>query len=121
MLGHHEKKRLVANRHHRQSRKTRFTCHDRTNSAKTLEAEWIALAAVGGTIDDPIGVVNTVPPVPGIRLLAKRDIRLTLVGIELEVVGPHPDGKNFRKMGIDTILDVGSHRLLDSNSRQSIL
>ena len=81
---------------------------DRTNSARTLEAEWIALAAVGGAVDDPIGTVNGVDPVPWIRLRATRNSRLTLVGIELEIIGPHPDGRRFFQPGIDTIFRVGA-------------
>ena len=62
-----------------------------TNAPLVLESEWIAFAAAGGSLgaDAPVGTLDGVAPV------ADLDIpfgRLTLVGIELEVVGPHPDG-----------------------------
>lgn len=68
---------------------------DRTNSPLTLESELIAIAAAGG-IDGKleVGAIPTndqapVPPLPGFELPFGR---LTLVGIELEVYGPHPFG-----------------------------
>ncbi len=71
---------------------------ERMNTPKTLEAEAIALVAAGGSQDIPVGALPTasggvVPAVLGIQLpVDTRTDRLTLVGIELEVVGPHPDG-----------------------------
>jgi uncharacterized protein GlcG (DUF336 family) len=66
---------------------------DRTNAPKVLEAESIAAAtAAASPVTDirlPLVDFTVAPPrMPRIPL----EGRLTLVGIELEVFGPHPDG-----------------------------
>lgn len=73
---------------------------DRVKAPKVLEAEFIALAAAGGSIQAgaPVGAVNGVAAVPGLDLPFGR---IFLVGIDLETVGPHPNG-------VQTILDVGA-------------
>ncbi len=74
----------------------RQTEKERTNSDVTLEAELIAIAAAGGSegANLPVDEIldssgGTVPDLPGFDLPFGR---LTLVGIELEVFGPHPRG-----------------------------
>jgi len=64
----------------------------RTNASRVLESEWIAFATAGGTIDHPVGTLNTIPPVADFQIPIVESNRLTLVGIELEIIGPHPDG-----------------------------
>jgi uncharacterized protein GlcG (DUF336 family) len=65
---------------------------DRTNAPRVLEAEFIALRALGGSrkagvrFDEPLGGVASIP---SIDLPAGR---LDLVGITLEVFGPNPQG-----------------------------
>ncbi|MBX9583330.1 MAG: heme-binding protein [Gemmataceae bacterium] len=67
--------------------------HDPTKPDRTLEAEWIAYAAVGGTglsltrgIDPfPVNEINGVPLPAGIRLPTGR---IDLVGITLDIFGP---------------------------------
>ena len=62
-----------------------------TNAPKVLESEWIAFAAAGGSAGagTPVGTLDGVDPVDDLDIPFGR---LTLVGVELEVVGPHPDG-----------------------------
>jgi uncharacterized protein GlcG (DUF336 family) len=74
----------------------RQTEKERTNSDLTLEAELIAFAAAGGSegASFPVNKIvdssgGAVPDLPGFDLPFGR---LTLVGIELEVFGPHPRG-----------------------------
>jgi uncharacterized protein GlcG (DUF336 family) len=66
---------------------------ERTNSDRTLEAEYIAFAAAGGSLlaqikgapGAKIGAINGIPPVDGFDLPFGN---ITLVGIELPVFGP---------------------------------
>lgn len=79
---------------------------DRTNAPKVLEAEWIAFAAAGGSAiaGASVGALGGVPPVAGYDLPAGR---IDLVGITLEVFGPHPT--QFRPQpGIVTLLQTGA-------------
>jgi uncharacterized protein GlcG (DUF336 family) len=84
---------------------------ERTNAAKVLESEFIAiLAAAGGGIVGPSAFTRDVtsfnvalPPSPLFVLPAGR---IDLVGITLEIFGPTPD-RNFRYPGIDRLLEVG--------------
>lgn len=85
------------------------TSRDRTNAPRILEAEYIALAAVGGSqsaarLGVPgavIGDVAGIAPVPGVDLPFGR---LDLVGVTLEVVGPIAN-----KSGVGQVLLVGQH------------
>jgi uncharacterized protein GlcG (DUF336 family) len=72
----------------------------RTNAPKVLEAEFIALAAAGGSIGAgaSVGAIGAVPPVTGLDLPFGR---IFLVGIDLETVGPHPQG-------VQTLLSFGA-------------
>lgn len=60
---------------------------DLTNAPRVLESEWIAFAAAGGTPNAPVDDLAGCPAITRLPF-----DRLTLVGIELEVFGPHPDG-----------------------------
>ena len=84
---------------------TRFqTATELTNSRLSLEAEVIALAAAGGsfgasTVDcDPpaatFGAIAGIPPVDGLDLPFGN---ITLVGIELEIIGPVPGIQGVRE------------------------
>lgn len=63
----------------------------RTNAPRVLEAEWIAFAAAGGSrgFNFPVGDLGGVAPVSGLDFPAGR---IDLVGITLEILGPHPNG-----------------------------
>jgi uncharacterized protein GlcG (DUF336 family) len=52
---------------------------------RSLEAEYMAFAAAGGTTDAPIGTLNGVAPVPGFVL---PNGRIDLVGVTLDIFGP---------------------------------
>ena len=73
--------------------------NQRTNAPRVLEAEWIAFAAAGGSrgFNFQVGNLSGVPPVAGLDFPAGR---IDLVGITLEIIGPHP-------RGLDTIRQVG--------------
>lgn len=89
----------------------------RTNAARVLEAEYIALAAaaarpksMGGEIIGPRGftrdlssVNSKLPPLPRYVALSGR---IDLVGITLEIYGPTPTRSN-RLPGIDQLLSLG--------------
>jgi len=79
---------------------------DRTNAPKSLEAEWIAFAAAGGssTAGESVASLNGLAPVPGFDLPFGR---LDLVGITLEVVGPNPTASN-PTAGLTRITQLGS-------------
>lgn len=80
------------------------TAAQRVNAAKVLEAEYMAIAAAGGVSGvRPIGAIGGLPPPPGYVLPFGR---IDLVGIQLEVFGPHPTRGN-RSPGIDTVLRRG--------------
>jgi uncharacterized protein GlcG (DUF336 family) len=80
----------------------------RTNAAKVLESEYIAFAAIGGSIGADalssrgaiIGNIAGVAPVSDIDLPFGR---LDLVGITLEVVGPIPG-----TVGVTSLLQTGN-------------
>jgi uncharacterized protein GlcG (DUF336 family) len=61
----------------------------RTNAPQVLESEWIAYAAAGGSsgAGAPVGELSGVAPVGGYDLPFGR---IDLVGITLEIYGPHP-------------------------------
>jgi uncharacterized protein GlcG (DUF336 family) len=82
------------------------TAQDRTNAPKVLEAEWIAFAAAGGSsgAGAAVGVLGGVPPVPGFDLPFGR---IDLVGITLEIYGPHPTQQR-PQTGIQTLLATGA-------------
>lgn len=81
------------------------TSAERTNAPKVLEAEFIALAAAGGSltaqsIECPapgamVGTLGGIAPVDNLDL-PFGDI--TLVGIELEIVGPTPGIEGVRQL-----------------------
>ena len=82
----------------------------RTNAARVLEAEFIALAAAASKIVAPSGftrdlsfVNSKLPPLP--RFIALNG-RIDLVGITLEIYGPTPTRSN-RLPGIDQLLTLG--------------
>src|SRR5262245_7704247 len=82
----------------------RQTSTQRLNSAKALEAEYIAIAAGGGVTGvRPVGAIGGVAPPPGYALPFGR---IDLVGITLEVFGPNPTAGN-RRPGIDTVFSRG--------------
>lgn len=84
--------------------KVKQTAAQRVNAAKVLEAEYIAIAAAGGVTGvRPIGDIGGLPPPPGYVLPFGR---IDLVGIQLELFGPHPTPQN-RLPGIDTVLRRG--------------
>ena len=67
------------------------TTYDPKKPDRSLEAEYIAFAAVGGApgIGIPIGTIAGIPPVPGTGLpLTQQNMRIDLVGITLDIVGP---------------------------------
>ncbi len=78
---------------------------ERLNAPRVLEAEFIALAAAGGSIgaatfptpvpEAVVGPLGGVAPVPGIDLPFGN---ITLVGIELEIVGPTPGIQGVRDL-----------------------
>ncbi len=90
--------------------------NDRTNASRVLEAEWIAYAttaAASGTLPpdlqsqfNTMGLENSYA-FPSVEQLQSSALRLDLVGITLEVIGPTPDGVRFTQPGLLTILDVG--------------
>jgi uncharacterized protein GlcG (DUF336 family) len=67
------------------------TEEQRTNAPRVLEAEFIALSAIGGSTQAGVrvGDLDGVAPVAGIDLPFGR---IDLVGITLETVGPNPQG-----------------------------
>ncbi|VTT96701.1 Uncharacterized protein, possibly involved in utilization of glycolate and propanediol OS=Singulisphaera acidiphila (strain ATCC BAA-1392 / DSM 18658 / VKM B-2454 / MOB10) GN=Sinac_0910 PE=4 SV=1: DUF336 [Gemmataceae bacterium] len=80
---------------------------DPTKPDRTLEAEWIAYAAVGGTINSVSPGVNPVPigPIAGVAVPTGYGLptgRIDLVGIQLDIFGPGGVA------GINTVLNVGS-------------
>lgn len=99
----------------------------RTNSDRTLEAEFIALAALGGSkLASQAGVTNAVVgDLGGVSPVAGIDLPfgfLTLVGVGLEVVGPTPGTKGPQDL-INRYLDVvgtgtvsGANQLLDNGA-----
>ncbi|MEY3459721.1 MAG: hypothetical protein RL215_2878, partial [Planctomycetota bacterium] len=78
---------------------------ERTNAPRVLEAEFIALAAAGGSLgaatftspvpEAAVGAIAGIPPVDGIDLPFGN---ITLVGIELEIVGPTPGIQGVRDL-----------------------
>jgi len=80
----------------------------RTNAAKVLESEFIALAAIGGSrgavaLGSPGAIVGNIA---GVAPVADIDLpfgRLDLVGITLEVVGPIPG-----TVGVTSLLQTGN-------------
>jgi len=75
------------------------TAQQRENSAKALEAEWIAFAAAGGSAGAgaKVGALGGVADVPGYSLPFGH---IFLAGISLEIYGPNPGGVN-------TLVNVG--------------
>lgn len=78
--------------------------YERTNAPKVLEAEWIAFATAGGTPSAPVGTLNGIAPLPGFQL---PEGRIDLVGITLEIYGPHPTTSHPIK-GTQRLLQVGA-------------
>jgi uncharacterized protein GlcG (DUF336 family) len=72
---------------------------------RSLEAEYIAVAAVGGSSGYglSIGTLGGVPPLPGFDLPGGPDKQIDLVGITLPLFGPGG------RMGPQTLVDFGSH------------
>jgi uncharacterized protein GlcG (DUF336 family) len=67
------------------------TTFDPKKPDRSLEAEYMAFAAVGGApgIGFPVGTIAGIPPVPGTGLpLTPQNMRIDLVGITLDIVGP---------------------------------
>jgi uncharacterized protein GlcG (DUF336 family) len=77
----------------------------RQNAPRALEAEYIAFAAVGGTIDAPRAALDAAAPLPATivplgPVLRNPDARIDLVGITLEIIGPNPRGiRNLDQFG----------------------
>lgn len=86
------------------------TAEQRLNSAKALEAEYIAIAAAGGIPKQPsIPAGRVVGPIDGIAAPPGYTLpfgRIDLVGLTLEVFGPNPTTKN-KLPGIDTVFQRG--------------
>jgi uncharacterized protein GlcG (DUF336 family) len=85
---------------------------DRLNAPKALEAEWIAYAALGGSSGAAgfVGRKTTVGTLGDVPRDPKFDLpfgRIDLVGITLEIYGPHPTAERPQP-GIATLLDVGA-------------
>jgi uncharacterized protein GlcG (DUF336 family) len=67
------------------------TTFDPTKPDRSLEAEYIAFAAVGGApgLGFGVGALGGVPPLPGSGLpLTPKNQRIDLVGVTLDIVGP---------------------------------
>jgi uncharacterized protein GlcG (DUF336 family) len=67
------------------------TTYDPKKPDRSLEAEYMAFAAVGGApgIGFPVGTIAGIPPVPGTGLpLTQQNMRIDLVGVTLDIVGP---------------------------------
>ncbi len=75
----------------------------RLNADRVLEAEWIAFAAAGGTDV----VLSGEGPVTGITLAPFANARIDLVGITLEVFGPHPTREHLMT-GVERLKAVGA-------------
>lgn len=82
------------------------TSYQRTNAPRVLEAEWIAFAAAGGSsaANAKVNAINGVPALTGYDLPFGR---IDLVGVTLEIFGPHPTRSN-RLSGVQTLLNVGA-------------
>jgi uncharacterized protein GlcG (DUF336 family) len=82
---------------------------ERMNAPKALESEWIALAATGGIVDSnpakEIGI-GTLGGVERVTRIGVPGGRIDLVGITLEIYGPHPTRQN-RVTGVQTLLRAG--------------
>lgn len=82
---------------------------ERLNASKVLEAEFIAYFTAGGTSAGPNNRVitpavnGTAPIVPGISGISGR---IDLVGITLEIFGPHPTTAS-PILGVDRLLQEG--------------
>jgi len=82
------------------------TSFDRTNAPRVLEAEWIAFAAACGSS----GAGASIGPLGGVPCPMGFDLpfgRIDLVGITLEIYGPHPTTARPQS-GTATLLAVGS-------------
>ncbi|MFM8573854.1 MAG: dockerin type I domain-containing protein [Pirellula sp.] len=100
---------------------------ERLNAPKVLEAEFIAYFAAGGTAIGPNNRVITpqvngsAPVVPGITGISGR---IDLVGITLEIFGPHPTASN-PVIGADRLIQegvkLGSGTGIDSGVDMQIL
>ncbi len=87
----------------------------RINAPRVLEAEWIAFAAtsaISGALPadlqsqfDTAGVDTDRFAFPSADAIGT--VRLDLVGIKLETLGPHPDGVTFNVSGLETVLEIG--------------
>ncbi len=80
--------------------------YDPRKPDRSLEAEYIAFAAVGGlpTLGQGVGTIAGIPPVAGVGLPPVKsagDLRIDLVGITLDVIGPGG------RMGPSNVLKVG--------------
>src|SRR5439155_13572200 len=67
------------------------TTFDAKKPDRSLEAEYIAFAAVGGApkLGFPVGAIGGVPALPGFALpLDQKNMRIDLVGITLDIIGP---------------------------------
>jgi uncharacterized protein GlcG (DUF336 family) len=67
------------------------TTFDPTKPDRSLEAEYIAFAALGGApaLGLPVGALGGIPPVPGVVIpLTPKNMRIDLVGITLDIIGP---------------------------------
>lgn len=84
-------------------KRMRQTEKERTNSDLTLEAELIALTAAQGITEIRDDDGDPLPRLSGV--FVPLEGRLTLVGIELEGIGPHPRGlKTLKKIDL-TVAD----------------
>ena len=82
----------------------------RTNAGKVLEAEAMAFfAASGRGLVGPSAFLRDLRPVtaslPPLNNFVMPISRIDLVGITLEIFGPHPD-RNFRQPGVDRLIAV---------------
>jgi uncharacterized protein GlcG (DUF336 family) len=70
------------------------TTLQRENSSLTLQAEWIAFAATGGSsgVNATVGTLAGIPRVAGFDLPLSNDVRIFLAGISLDQVGQGSQG-----------------------------
>lgn len=82
---------------------------DRLNAPRAIEAEFIALAAAGGSKTTRVGELGVgvkAPALPQFFIPFTDNARIDLVGIKLEIVGPNPDQYN-RETGLQRVLRMG--------------
>src|SRR5206468_724406 len=84
------------------------TTFDPRKPDRSLEAEYIAFAAAGGSagppFNRPVGAINGVPPLDGFNLPGGR---IDLVGITLDIFGPGGNEGPKKLSDLGTLFGVG--------------